>query len=117
VERSNEVIDSLLDLDNISLNEQDCDGCTPLHYVADRCEESVLIKLLEKSDSISINAKDNVGDTPLHYAVRASRYQTIPALLVDAGANSKDRLHSVEVYNRRNPAHLTKYYLSPVTNQ
>ena len=68
-----------------SPNQRDADGCSPLHWAADRGHCAVISELLHIAD-IDLHAIDGDGLTPLHYAALAEQREAAAALLT-AGAD------------------------------
>lgn len=63
---------------------RDDQGCTPLHFAADRGLAPIAQLLLDHG--ADVNAKDADGQSPLHYAAICGR-QELCSLLVAAGAD------------------------------
>lgn len=64
-----------------SLNTQDNDGLTPLHYLARNGDTEVMEMLLGKGGLVSLNTQDKCGLTPLHYATCGGHIAVIELLL------------------------------------
>ncbi|KAK8898575.1 hypothetical protein M9Y10_000867 [Tritrichomonas musculus] len=65
-----------------SVNLQDSNGRTPLHYAAQYCQYDALYALIDAYD-IDVNAKDETGKTPLHLAAKNNKVDAIPILSID----------------------------------
>lgn len=70
--------------DGVSVNLQDSEGRTPLHWAVDRGHTNIVELLLSKS--ADVNAKDNEGQTPLHYAAMCDR-EDVAEILVKQNAD------------------------------
>lgn len=62
-----------------SPNQTDAEGCSALHWAADRGNCEILTQLLHSG--ADINAVDEDGLTPLHYAALAEQEEAAKALL------------------------------------
>ena len=71
----------LLEREDIEINANDNEGCTPFILVAKNGYET-LVRLLMERENIEINAKDNKGKTALSWAV-ATGHTAIVELLND----------------------------------
>jgi hypothetical protein len=67
-----------------SLNQQDGDGMTQLHYAVIQVDMEAIKALIEKG--ADINIRDNYGWTPLHWAI-FKRDEVIRRFLVQKGAS------------------------------
>ncbi|MDR3285786.1 MAG: ankyrin repeat domain-containing protein [Holosporales bacterium] len=76
-------VSRLIGENNILINSQDTQECTPLHWAASRHIGIVRVLLEARADK---DAKDNGGGTPLHWAVYYRQTEIVQVLL-EAGAD------------------------------
>ncbi|RZC91454.1 hypothetical protein C5167_027521 [Papaver somniferum] len=69
----------------VSVNLQDSEGRSPLHWAVDRGHLDMVELLLSKN--ADVNAQDNEGQTPLHYAAMCDR-EAIAEILVKQNADT-----------------------------
>ncbi|GAB4820448.1 hypothetical protein N2152v2_007494 [Parachlorella kessleri] len=67
-----------------AVNERDSEGCSALHWAADKGHTEVLLALVQYG--ADVNAQDHDGLTPLHYAA-LSEQRSAAELLLQHGAN------------------------------
>lgn len=80
-----------LERNNISLNQHDLDGNTPLIHAVNRGAESFCLNLLRKGANPHIS--DSLGNTPLHWAVLQNQLR-IADMLLYFGANPNTMNHN-----------------------
>jgi ankyrin repeat protein len=88
VKRAREIVES----GNVSWNENDCDGNTPLHIAAKRGDRPMMKMLLAHSTTDArdaMSAQDAEGRSPLHWAVLSGNIDLVK-LLLDSGVRIND---------------------------
>ncbi|XP_065343629.1 serine/threonine-protein phosphatase 6 regulatory ankyrin repeat subunit B-like [Cloeon dipterum] len=94
-------VKNLLESKNLSINRQDKDGKTALHYAAKEGNLGIVQQLL--SQRADVQLKDHNGWTALHYAILTNNQDLVQKLL-DNGADIESKT------NRKETAlHLTAY--------
>jgi ankyrin repeat protein len=66
----------------VDVNIQDENGWTALHYIAKRCHETIVIKILE-APNVDVNIQDENGWTALHYIAKRC-HETIVIKILEA---------------------------------
>lgn len=69
----------------VSINAQDEEGRTPLHWAVDRAHQTLVQHLIQQLKA-DVNVRDNDGATPLHYAALCEHVD-IARILLQHGAN------------------------------
>ena len=103
----------------MNVKDEDEDGETPLHLVAEEGYEEIAKLLID--NGADINAKDREWDTPLHLAAEKGNTE-LARLLIDKGAdvNAKYKndvngaLNQVVSYSGFSVRHTEKYGSSPL---
>lgn len=90
----------LIEKDPELVDGRDMDGCTPLHWAADKGHKAVAQVLLANNADVSARKKDGV--TPLHVAAALGRSEIVELLLADgADVNAKDDIGRTPLFCAR----------------